>query len=63
MEKSDTEKILSKEEKFFLSQLIGSLEESKLKLEEYYYKKDYENFNNLKKLMISVSKKISEIIK
>ena len=63
MEKSDTGKILSKEENFFLSQLIGSLEESKLKLEEYYYKKDYENFNNLKKLMISVSKKISEIIK
>ena len=63
MEKGDAGKKFSKEEIFFLSQLIGSLEESELKLEEYYNKKDYENFNNLKKLMISVSKKISEVIK
>jgi hypothetical protein len=63
MEKRDTGGNFSKEEIFFLSQLIKSLEESELKLEEYYNKKNYENFNNLKKLMISVSKKISEVIK
>ncbi|MCH8945482.1 MAG: hypothetical protein IIA85_00995 [Nanoarchaeota archaeon] len=63
MEKRDTKEILSKEDIFFLNQLIKSLEESELKLEEYYNKKDYENFNNLKKLMISVSNKISEVIK
>lgn len=63
MENQDTEKDFSKAKNFFLSQLIGSLEESELKLEEYYNKKDYENFNNLKKLMISVSKKISDVIK
>ena len=63
MGKSDTEEIFSKEKIVFLSQLIGSLEESELKLEEYYEKKNYESFNNLKKLMISVSKKISEVIK
>ena len=63
MEKRDTKEIFSKEEVFFLNQLIRSLEESELKLEEYYNKKDYENFNNLKKLMISVSNKISEVIK
>lgn len=63
MENRGEGKNFSKEEIFFLSQLIGSLEESELKLEEYYNKKDYENFNNLKKLMISVSKKISEVIK
>ena len=63
MEKGGIEKNFSKEEIFYLSQLIGSLEESELKLEEYYNKKDYENFNNLKKLMISVSKKISDVIK
>ena len=63
MEKRVTKEILSKEDIFFLNQLIKSLEESELKLEEYYNKKDYENFNNLKKLMISVSNKISEVIK
>lgn len=63
MENRGVKEILSKEDIFFLSQLIKSLEESELKLEEYYNKKDYENFNNLKKLMISVSNKISEVIK
>lgn len=63
MENRGVKKILSKEDIFFLNQLIKSLEESELKLEEYYNKKDYENFNNLKKLMISVSNKISEVIK
>lgn len=63
MEKGDAGKGFSKEEIVFLSQLIGSLEESELKLEEYYDQKDYENFNNLKKFMISVSTKISETIK
>lgn len=63
MEKEGVEKIFSKEKIFYLSQLVKSLEESELKLEEYYNKKDYENFNNLKKLMISVLKKISEEIK
>lgn len=63
MEKGDTKEIFSREEVFFLNQLVKSLEESELKLEEYYNKKDYENFNNLKKLMISVSTKISEVIK
>lgn len=63
MENRGVKEILSKEDIFFLNQLIKSLEESELKLEEYYNKKDYENFNNLKKLMISVSNKISEVIK
>jgi len=63
MEKRDTKEIFSKEDVFFINQLVKSLEESELKLEEYYNKKDYENFNNLKKLMISVSNKISEVIK
>ena len=63
MENRGEKKNFSKEEVFFLNQLVKSLEESELKLEEYYNKKDYENFNNLKKLMISVSNKISEVIK
>lgn len=63
MENRGEGKIFSKEKIVFLSQLIKSLEESELKLEEYYNKKDNENFNNLKKFMISVSKKISDVVK
>ena len=56
-------KVLSKEKKVFLGQLINSLEEVGLKLEEYYEKKDNENFNNSKKLMNSILKKILDNIK
>ena len=57
------EKHLTKEEISFLNHLIKSLEESGLKLEEYYMKKDYEKFKNIKKFMLEMQKKISEIVK
>ena len=57
------EKHLTKEEISFLNHLIKSFEESGLKLEEYYIKKDYENFKNIKKFMMEMQKKISEIVK
>lgn len=63
MKKRETERIFSLEKISLLNQLIMSLEESESKLEEDYGKKDYEKFNNSKKFMISISKKISEIIK
>lgn len=53
----------SKEEIWFLNQLVKSLEESELKLGEYYNKEDYRNFNNVKNFMLTLSKKISEVIK
>ncbi len=56
-------KALTKEEISFLNHLIKSLEESGLKIEEYYKKRDYEKFNNIKKFMLEIQKKISEIIK
>jgi hypothetical protein len=56
-------KHLTKEEISFLNHLIKSLEESGLKLEEYYIKKDYEKFKNIKKFMLEMQKKISEIVK
>lgn len=56
-------KSLTKEEVSFLNHLIKSLEESGLKIEEYYAKKDYEKFNNMKKFMLGIQKKISEIVK
>jgi len=56
------EKIFNQEDVTFLNHLINALEESELKLEEAYDKKDYENFNRTKKMMLQIQKKISEII-
>ena len=53
----------SNEEIRFLSQLAKALEEAELKLEESYNIDDYENFNEAKKFMLIVLKKISEVIK
>jgi len=46
----------------FLNQLVKTLEEAELKLEEAYDEKNYESFNNVKKLIIQVQKKISEVL-
>jgi len=54
MEKGDIE---------FLIQLVKSLENAELKMEEYYHKNDYENFNSSKKIIIHIQKKISEMAK
>ncbi len=56
-------KNFSKEEIPFLTQLVKSLEEAELKLEEAYEKKDYEKFNKSKKFMLEIQKQISEMIK
>jgi len=56
------EKIFNQEDVTFLNHLIKTLEEAELKLEEAYDKKDYENFNRTKKMMLQIQKKISEII-
>ena len=42
-----------------LSQLVKTIEEIELKLEEAYDKKDSESFNNSKKLMLKIQKQIS----
>lgn len=52
-----------REDVLFLNQLIKTLEESEEKLEKYYREKDHKNFNNIKKFMLSILEKISEIIK
>jgi len=51
------EKIFNQEDVTFLNHLINALEESELKLEEAYDKKDYENFNRTKKMMLQIQKK------
>jgi len=54
---------MKKEDIPFLNQLVKSLEESELKLEKAYEKKDYEKFSKSKKFMLEIQKQISEIIK
>ena len=51
------------EELLFLSQLVKALEEAELKLEEFYNRDDHKNFNNTKNFMLTVLKKISEVVK
>lgn len=53
---------MKKEDNLFLNQLINSLEEASKKLEKAYEKKDYDNFDKSKKIMLKIQKEISEII-
>lgn len=46
-----------------LNQLIKSLEDAFIGLEESYGKKDFVRFNDSKKFMIDIQKKIAEAIK
>ncbi|MEK6875639.1 MAG: hypothetical protein AABX30_03070 [Nanoarchaeota archaeon] len=52
-----------KEGVFFLEQLISSLEEAELKLEQAYNTQNVDSFNKIKKFMLQVQAKISEVIK
>jgi len=51
------------EEISFLRQLIRSLEDSIMNLEKSYEKKDFDNFNKSKKMMLKIQKEISDMIK
>ena len=57
------EEIFKEEDILFLNQLVKTLEELELKLEDNYNQKDYENFNKSKKLILEIQRKISEIVK
>ena len=54
---------MKKEDIPLLDQLIKSLEEGALKLEEAFERKDSEDFIRIKKFMIQIQKKIAEVIK
>ena len=47
----------------YLNQLIKTLDESIVKLEDYYEQKDYENFDKMRKFISRIFAKISEITK
>lgn len=57
------EEIFREEEVTFLNQLVKTLEEAESKLEQAYEERDYEKFNRLKKFILQIQKKISEVIK
>ena len=54
---------MEKEEIYFLNQLIRAVEEAEDKLEVAFEKKDYKNFSEIKKFILNVQEKISEILK
>lgn len=54
---------MEKEEILFLDQLVKSLDEAEKKLEKAYEKKDYENFNKTKKIMLRIQNEISNMLK
>ena len=47
----------------YLNQLIRTLDESLVKLEDYHDQKDYENFDKMRKFISGIFTKISEIAK
>lgn len=53
---------MKREDNVFLNQLVSSLEEAYEKMERAYEKRDSENFNKMKKIMIKLQKEISDIL-
>lgn len=51
------------EEVLQLRQLIGSLDDSEKKLEEFYKKNNPDDLNKTKKFILQINSKISEILK
>ncbi|MCW8966505.1 MAG: hypothetical protein OQK82_07455 [Candidatus Pacearchaeota archaeon] len=54
---------MKKEKIEFISQLIDTLKESELKLEEFYEAKDVAKFNEMKKFILKIQKEIQENLK
>ncbi len=53
---------MKKEDVFFLMQIIDSLEDAEKRLEREYRKKNYNQFNKIRKAMMQIQEEISEII-
>ncbi len=46
-----------------LRQLVGSMDESESRLEDFYKEKDVDNFNKTKKFIVDIENKISEALR
>ncbi len=54
--------VFSKEEVQILGHMVDSMNDAGKSLRESYEKRDYERFNKIKKLMIGLQRKISEVL-
>ncbi|MBR9702315.1 hypothetical protein GOV13_05340 [Candidatus Pacearchaeota archaeon] len=54
---------MRKEEIAFLAQMVDALEEAGANLEQTYLREEYEKFDQAKKMLIQIQKKISEVVK
>jgi len=56
-------RIPEKDELEYLNQLISILDESIVKLEDYYEEKDYANFDKMRRFISNIFDKIGEMTK
>ncbi len=54
---------MENEEILFLDQLIKSLEEAGKNFEDAYQRRDHDNFNKSKRIILRIQYEISEILK
>ena len=54
---------MEKREIQYIAQLITTLEQSEIKLEKFYNEKNTEEFNNVKRFILQIQRKISEVLK
>jgi hypothetical protein len=54
--------MVKKEDVELLGQLAQSLQKAEIKLEEAYQKKNYDDFNKIKRFIMAVQAKISEVL-
>jgi Fe-S cluster assembly iron-binding protein IscA len=60
--KEEGKLIISREEIDFLNQAVGSLDFAEAKLEEAYKKNNPNQFNAVKKFIIKINKRVSDIL-
>ncbi len=56
------ERVSFEEDIDFIKQLIETLKESEVQLEKAYYKKQNEDFTDIKKFMISIQEEIETVL-
>ena len=55
--------MIEKREVQYIAQLITTLEQARIKLEKAYNEKNIDEFNNVKKFILQIQRKISEVLK
>ena len=55
--------MIQKREIQYIAQLITTLEQAEVKLEKFYNEKNTDEFNNVKRFILQIQRKISEVLK